>query len=137
MTIQNVVVVGSGLMGRGIAHVAALGGFRTIMVDVADSILQTALTNIRTEMEKGVSLGKLAAEAKDQALARLTPEKDLEKAVRDADLVIEALPEEMALKLETFSRLDKIAPAPAIFASNTSSLSITEMAAATKRAPRF
>ena len=90
MTVQNVAVIGSGLMGRGIAHVAALGGFRTTMVDVADNILQAALHNIRSEMEKGVSLGKLSAEQKDQALAHLTTEKDLEKAAQDADLVIEA-----------------------------------------------
>src|SRR3990167_9637003 len=132
MTIQNVVVLGSGLMGRGIAQVAALGGYRTTMVDVADDILQAALTNIRNEMEKGVSLGKLTAEARDQALKNLAPEMDMEKAVRDADLVIEAVPEDMKLKIATFTRVEKAAPARAIFASNTSSLSITEMAGATQ-----
>ena len=137
MTVQNVAVIGSGLMGRGIAHVAALGGFRTTMVDVSQSILQAALNNIRLEMEKGVSLGKLAAEQKDQALARLTVETDMETAARDADLVIEAVPEDMKLKTETFSRLDQAAPAGTILASNTSSLSITEMAAVTKRPRRF
>src|SRR3972149_4177642 len=105
MTVQNVAVIGSGLMGRGIAQVAALGGFRTTMVDVSESILQTALHNIRSEMEKGVSLGKLAAEQKEQALARLTVETNLEKAARDVDLVIEAVPEDMKLKIETFVRL--------------------------------
>src|SRR3990167_8949185 len=137
MTVQNVAVIGSGLMGRGIAQVAALGGFRTTMVDVSESILQTALANIRSEMEKGVSLGKLAAEQKDQALARLTVETNLEKAARDADLVIEAVPEDMKLKIETFVRLDNSAPAGALLASNTSSLSITEMAAVTKRPRQF
>ena len=137
MTIQNVSVIGAGLMGRGIAHVAALGGFRTTLVDVADSILQAAMDNIQKEMEKGVSLGKLPAEQKDQALGRLRSEKDMEKAARDADLIIEAVPEDMALKTETLSKLDKAAPAHTVFASNTSSLSITEMAAATRRAPRF
>ena len=137
MSVQKVAVIGSGLMGRGIAHVAALGGFQTVMVDVSDEILAKAMGNIRSEMEKGVSLGKLAAEAKDQALKNLAPEKDLEKAVRNADLVIEAVPEDMALKIETFTRLEKAAPAQAIFASNTSSLSITEMAAVTKRPKQF
>ena len=136
MTVQNVAVIGSGLMGRGIAQVAALGGFRTTMVDVSESILQTALHNIRSEMEKGVSLGKLAAEQKEQALARLTVETNLEKAARDVDLVIEAVPEDMKLKIETFVRLDNSAPAGALLASNTSSLSITEMAAVTNR-PRL
>jgi len=124
-------------MGRGIAHVAALGGFRTTMVDVSDEILSRAMDNIRSEMEKGVSIGKLPADQKDQALTLLAPEKNLEKAARDADLIIEAVPEDMNLKIDTFSRLDKAAPARAVFASNTSSLSITEMAAATSRAPRF
>ena len=137
MTIQNVTVIGSGLMGRGIAQVAALGGFRATMVDVADDILQAALGNIRAEMDKGIALGKLTAEQRDHALARLSVEKNLEKAARDADLVIEAVPEEMKMKVETFGRLDKASPAHTILASNTSSLSITEMAAATNRAPRF
>jgi 3-hydroxybutyryl-CoA dehydrogenase len=137
MAIRNVTVIGSGLMGRGIAHVSALGGFRTTMVDVSDEILNRAMENIRSEMEKGVSIGKLPAEQKEQALAHLTSEKNLEKAARDADLIIEAVPEDMKLKIDTFSRLDAAAPAQAVFASNTSSLSITEIAAATSRAPRF
>ena len=137
MTVQKVAVIGSGLMGRGIAHVAALGGLQTTMVDVSESILQTALHSIRSEMEKGVSLGKLAAEAKDQALARLVIETDMERAARDADLVIEAIPEDMKLKADTFMRLDRTAPSGAILASNTSSLSITEMAAVTKRPRQF
>ena len=137
MTVQNVAVIGTGLMGRGIAHVAALGGFHTTMVDVADNILQAALQNIRSEMEKGVSLGKLSADRKDQALAHLTTETDLAKAARDADLVIEAVPEDMKLKVETFVHLDQAAPARAILASNTSSMSITEMAAVTNRPRQF
>ena len=124
-------------MGRGIAQVSALGGYRTKMVDVSDEILQAALTNIRKEMEKGVSIGKLAPELKDQALANLVVEKDLEKAAADADFVIEAVPENMQLKIDTFTRLDQAAPPHTIFGSNTSSMSITEMAAATSRAPRF
>ena len=137
MAIHNVTVIGAGLMGRGIAHVAALGGYQTTMVDVTDDILQAALANIRGEMEKGVVRGKLAAEAKDQALARLTLATSQEKAAQDADLIIEAVPEDMKIKADTFTRLDKAAPAHAILASNTSSLSVTEMAAFTGRAPRF
>ena len=137
MAIHNVTVSGAGLMGRGIAHVAALGGYQTTMVDVTDDILQAALANIRGEMEKGVVRGKLAAEAKDQALARLTLATSQEKAAQDADLIIEAVPEDMKIKADTFTRLDKAAPTHAILASNTSSLSVTEMAAFTGRAPRF
>ena len=124
-------------MGRGIAQVSAMGGFRTQMVDVSDEILSAAQENIRKELEKGVALGKLTEEQRDQALKNLILEKDPEKAARTADLVIEALPEDMKLKIDTFARLDKVAPAHTIFASNTSSLSVTEMAAVTTRAPRI
>src|SRR5690349_15955111 len=102
MSIQTIAVIGSGLMGRGIAQVSALGGFRTFMVDVADEILQAALRNIREEMDKGIAIGKLSAEQRDLALARLSSEKDLERGVREADLVIEAVPEDMRIKIETF-----------------------------------
>ena len=137
MGIQNVTVLGAGQMGRGIAQVSAMGGFRTQMVDVSDDILRAAQENIRKELEKGVALGKLTEEQRDQALKNLILEKDPEKAARTADLVIEALPEDMKLKIDTFARLDKVAPAHTIFASNTSSLSVTEMAAVTTRAPRI
>jgi 3-hydroxybutyryl-CoA dehydrogenase len=137
MSVRNIAVVGSGLMGQGIAQVSALGGYRTTMVDVSDEILNKAVNNIRSEMDKAISIGKLTAERKDQALALLKPETNLEKASRDADLVIEAVPEDMKLKIDTFSRLDHAAPAHAIFASNTSSMSITEIAAATSRPTRF
>jgi 3-hydroxybutyryl-CoA dehydrogenase len=137
MSIRNIAVIGSGLMGRGIAHVSALGGYRTTVVDISDEILQKAMGNIRSEMEKAISIGKLTAEQKDKALSLLTSETNLEKAAKDADLVIEAVPEDMKLKADTFSRLDRAAPAHAIFASNTSSMSITEMGAVTTRSPRF
>ncbi len=137
MAVEKVAVIGSGLMGRGIAHVAALGGYQTTMVDVSTEILEKAMGNIRKEMEKGVSIGKLAADAKDAALGRLVVETNLEEAAQDADLVIEAIPEDMKLKAETFTRLAQAAPASAILATNTSSLSITEMAAVTKRPKQF
>jgi len=137
MTIQNIAVIGSGLMGRGIAHVAALGGYRTTVVDISDQILHKALGNIRSEMDKAVSLGKLTSEQKDKALSLLIPETELEKAAQAADLVIEAIPEDMKLKIDTFTRLDKAAPKHTVFASNTSSMSITEMAAVTDRAALF
>src|SRR5438874_1240329 len=118
MTIRNIAVIGSGLMGRGIAHVSALGGYRTMVVDISDEILQKALGNIGSEMEKAVSIGKLTAPQKDQALALLVPEANLERAVADADLVIEAVPEDMKLKIDTFTRMDKAAPRHTVFASN-------------------
>ena len=137
MAVEKVAVIGSGLMGRGIAHVAALGGYQTTMVDVSTEILEKAMGNIRREMEKGVSIGKLAADAKDAALGRLVVGTNLEEAAQDADLMIEAIPEVMKLKKETFEKLDKIAPKEAIFASNTSTMSITEIASVTERRERF
>jgi len=137
MTVQNIAVLGAGQMGRGIAHVSALGGYRTYMVDVWDDVLRSALDIIRKDMDKAISLGKQTAEQRDGALANIVLEKDPEKAARAADLVIEALPEDMKLKVDMFARLDKVAPTQTIFASNTSSLSVTEMAAVTSRAPRF
>jgi 3-hydroxybutyryl-CoA dehydrogenase len=137
MAIRNIAVIGSGLMGRGIAHVAALGGYRTVVVDVSDEILDKALASMRSEMEKGVTIGKLTSDHKDQALSLLRAEKDLEKAVCDTDIVIEAIPEDMKLKIDIFSRVDRAAPSAAVLASNTSSLSITEMAAVITRPSRF
>ena len=137
MAINNITVIGSGLMGRGIAQVAAQGGYKTIMVDINDAILSKAMDNIRAETEKGVALGKLSAEAREKTLANLTTSTDIEKAGANADVVIEAVPEDLKIKYDTFSRLDKACPAHTLFASNTSSLSITEMAAMTKRAPKI
>jgi 3-hydroxybutyryl-CoA dehydrogenase len=137
MTIQKIAVIGSGLMGRGIAHVAALGGYRTSVVDISDEILQKALGVVRADMEKAVSIGKLTAEQKDKALSMISLDTSIENAAKDADLVIEAVPEEMKIKIDTFSRLERSAPKHAIFATNTSSMSVTEMAAVTQRAPRF
>jgi len=137
MTVQNIAVLGAGQMGRGIVHVSALGGYRTHMVDVSDDILRAALDIIRKDMDKAISLGKQTVQQRDGALANIVLEKDPEKAARAADLVIEALPEDMKLKVDMFARLDKVAPTQTIFASNTSSLSVTEMAAVTSRAPRF
>ena len=134
--VQTIAVIGAGIMGRGIAHVSAIGGFRTILNDVSDGLLEKARESIRREMEKGVEIGKTTAQALDHAWSRLSFHADLSIAVADAGLVIEAAPEKIDLKLDLFGRLDKICPPGVIFASNTSALSITEMAAATQRAPQ-
>ena len=136
MSIQNVAVLGAGLMGRGIAYVSALGGYRTILQDTSDKALEQATTEIAALLEKGVATGKVSLEDAAAAHKHLTACHRFEDAARGADLVIEAVPEDMAVKVELFGALDKIAPAHAILASNTSSLSITEMAAATQRPAR-
>ena len=136
MSIQNVAVLGAGLMGRGIAYVAALGGYTTSLQDTSREQLEKGVNDISAILEKGVATGKVAEGDALDARKRLRSFTSLEEAVRQADLVIEAVPERIELKLEIFAQADRAAPAHAILASNTSSLSITEMAAATKRAPQ-
>ena len=136
MSIQNVAVLGAGIMGRGIAHVAALGGYATTLQDTSREQLEKATNEINAILEKGVALGRVTDPEALEARRRLRTVASLEDAARQADLVIEAVPERMDLKVEIFAQLDRVAPAHAILASNTSSLSITEMAAATRRAPQ-
>ncbi len=135
--VSIVAVIGAGIMGRGIAHVAALGCFQTVLNDVSDELLQKAQSRIRQDLHKAVSIGKLTDSDMDAALARLTLDNNLERAAESAELVIEAVPEKMELKLDLFSRLDQACANQAVLASNTSSLSITEMAAATRRPHQF
>jgi len=132
--IRTVAVIGAGTMGRGIAHAAALGGYRTILEDLLPSALRKAEDEIRTNLGKAVNLGKVSSVDAEAALARLEYAGNIEEAAREADLVIEAAPEEMESKIEIFTLLDKICRPPTILASNTSSLSITEVASVTYRA---
>ena len=136
MTIQIIAVLGAGLMGRGIAYAAALGGFRTLLQDTNGDALERAAAEISALLEKGAATGKVPAEDSIAARKRLSTVRSLEEAVGKADLVIEAVPESIDLKVELFAKLDRVSPPHAILASNTSSLSITEMAAATKRPAR-
>ena len=131
--VKTVAVIGAGIMGRGIAHVAALGGYRTILEDILPASLRKAESEIRINLDKAVELGKVAKSDADQAFARLEYASTVEEAAREADLVIEAVPEEMESKIEIFTLLDKICRPHTILASNTSSLSITEIASVTYR----
>src|SRR5436853_7536038 len=121
-------------MGRGIAHAAALGGYRTILEDLIPGSLRKAETEIRGNLGKAVELGKMNKADADAALGRLEYAGSVEEAAREADLVIEAVPEEMESKIEIFTLLGKICRPETILASNTSSLSITEIASVTYRA---
>ena len=136
MSIQNVAVLGAGIMGRGIAYVAALGGYNTVLQDTSREQLEKATNDIGAILEKGMAMGRVTDSEAVEARRRLRTVASLDDAARQADLVIEAVPERMDLKVEIFAQLDRVAPAHAILASNTSSLSITEMAAATHRAPQ-
>lgn len=137
MNISNLTVLGAGTMGRGIAHVAAVAGYQTVLFDTSSEALANAERTIHKNLDKGVELGKLAADRADAAKAALRFLTDLPTAVAAADLVIEAIPELMELKIATFDQVVKHAPAHALLASNTSALSITEMAAASGRPERF
>jgi 3-hydroxybutyryl-CoA dehydrogenase len=134
--VRTVAVIGAGIMGRGIAHAAALGGYRTILEDLLPNALRTAETEIRANLDKSVELGKVNASDADSAFSRLEYAGSVDQAARDADLVIEAVPEEMESKIEIFTMLDKICRPTTILASNTSSLSVTEIASVTYRAKK-
>ncbi|HET6935583.1 MAG TPA: 3-hydroxyacyl-CoA dehydrogenase NAD-binding domain-containing protein [Candidatus Angelobacter sp.] len=135
--IRTVAVIGAGIMGRGIAHVAALGGFRTILEDILPASLRRAETEIRGNLDKAIELGKVSKADADAAFQRLEYASTVEDAAREADLVIEAVPEEMESKIEIFTLLDKICRPQTILASNTSSLSVTEIASVTYRARKI
>jgi 3-hydroxybutyryl-CoA dehydrogenase len=135
--IKTIAVIGAGIMGRGIAHVAALGGYRTIIEDILPNSLRRAESEIRANLDKAVEIGKVTKSDADAAFARLSYAGSVEEAAREADLVIEAVPEEMESKIEIFTLLDKICRPQTILASNTSSLSITEIASVTYRAPKI
>jgi 3-hydroxybutyryl-CoA dehydrogenase len=135
MSIEKVAVIGGGTMGNGIAHAFALSGFSVILVEARPDLLDKALATIRKNMERQVEKKAVSAEQRDQALSRLSAVLKLEDAA-GAQLVVEAIPERMDLKREVFGKLDILCPAETILASNTSSLPITAIAAATKRPDR-
>jgi len=131
--VNTIAVIGAGTMGRGIAHVAALGGYQTVLEDLLPNALRRAENEIRGNLDKAIELGKVSADDAKAALGRLRYAGSVEEAAREADLVIEAVPEEMESKIEIFTLLDKICRPGTILASNTSSLSITEIASVSYR----
>ncbi len=132
MTVKKLYVVGSGAMGSGIAQTAATHGIQVIMNDINEEFVAKGYNKIKKSLEKAVTKGRMTEEAKEEALANLTTTVSLEDA-KDADFVIEAASENKEIKLGIFKQLDKICKPEAILASNTSSLPITEIAAATGR----
>jgi 3-hydroxybutyryl-CoA dehydrogenase len=137
MGVSTVAVIGSGLMGRGIAYVAAVGGFRTTLHDVSADTLERALVQIRRDLDGGIERGKISAQAAAEALERLRPEEELEVAAAEADFVVEAVPEDLALKVRTFARLEELCRDEVVLASNTSALSITDIASGCRRRERI
>lgn len=135
MDIRRVLIVGGGLMGGGIAQVAALAGYRVSLRDVSQQMLDKAMANIAWSLGKFVEKGQLAAEARESALGRLSPTLALDTAA-GADFAVEAVFEDKALKQEVFRELDRLCPPRAILASNTSAIPITELARVTERPDR-
>jgi len=134
--IKKVGVLGCGLMGSGIAQVAATAGYTTVVRDVSDAVMAKGKAGISKSLDKFVEKGKLTAADRDAALGRLSYVTDV-AALKDCDLVIEAVTEDLELKNDLWKQLDALCPAHTIFASNTSSLTIAAMASATARADRF
>jgi 3-hydroxybutyryl-CoA dehydrogenase len=129
---KNIVVIGAGTMGNGIAHTAAASGFDVTLLDVAQEFVDRGMSTISSNLQRGVDKGKMTADEKQAVLGRIRSTTDVE-LVREADLVIEAIIENLAAKVQLFERLDRLTKPECILASNTSSISITRIAAATKR----
>ena len=134
--IKKAAVIGSGAMGHGIAQLLAVAGIEVAMVDINDEILQKGKEKIKWSLDKYVEKRRIRQEEASAALARISTTTSYEKAGKEVDFAIEASPENMEIKKKVFSKLDEVSPAHAILASNTSTLSITEMGKATKRADR-
>ena len=135
--IKKVCVLGAGAMGAGIAQVCSHAGYAVAMRDVEQRFVESGFRRIRVPLSKRVEKGKMTQDEVEAILSRIEGTTDLAAAVSDAQLVIEAVPEKMDLKKMVWSDVDRLCPPSVVFASNTSSLSITEMASATKRAPQF
>jgi len=133
MDIRNVSVIGAGTMGNGIAHVFALYGFNVVLNDVEQHFIDRALATIRQNFDRQVRKGVVSVEQKEQALQRIHTTLLLPEAVKDADLVVEAVTEQESIKRDLFRKLDELTRSETILASNTSSISITSLAAVTKR----
>ena len=137
LSIKNITVLGSGVMGHGIAQVSAMSGYNVVLRDVEQQFLDKAMEKIRWSLEKLVSKEKISKSESDDILSRIKTQVDLAQAVSSADMVIEAVPEIMDLKKKVYSELDRVADKRVVFASNTSTLPITEIANTTSRPDKF
>ena len=137
MAIKNITVLGSGIMGHGIAQVSAMSGYNVVLRDIEQKFLDKAMGKIKWSLDKLVSKEKISQSQSEDIYSRIKPIVDLQDAVKDCELVIEAVPEIMDLKKKVYSELDKAAGENVIFASNTSTLPITEIANTTSHPERF
>lgn len=130
---KNIAVIGAGTMGNGIAHVFAMNGYAVSLVDISADALENAMSTINKNLDRMLKKERISAEGKQQTLANLSTHTDMDAGVKNADLVVEAATENIELKMRIFKGLDAAAPASAILATNTSSISITKIAAVTER----
>ena len=130
---KNITVIGAGTMGNGIAHVFAMKDYKVTLVDIAEAALEKAIATITKNLDRMVAKEKITADEKVASLANISTATDMKAAVANADLVVEAATENVELKLKIFKQMDELAPANAILATNTSSISITQIAAVTSR----
>ncbi len=137
MEIKNIAVLGAGIMGAGIAQTSAMAGFNVTLRDMEDRFVDNGLTVIKGNLDRAVSKGKMSTDEAQNVLSRIKGTTDLNEAAQNADLVIEAIIEVMEIKKQVYQELDNICGEHTIFASNTSGLSITEMASITKRPQQF
>ncbi len=137
MEIKNITVLGSGIMGHGIAQVYAMAGYNIVLRDIEQKFLDKAMEKIKWSLDKLVSKERISLEEESKILSRIKPIVDLKDAVHDSDLVIEAVPEIMDLKKKVYAELDKVAGDQVIFASNTSTLPISEIANTLSRPDKF
>ncbi len=137
MTVKNITVLGSGVMGHGIAQVSATAGYNVVLRDIEQRFLDKAMEKVKWSLDKLVSKEKISKEEGDAIFARIKPVVDLNEAVKDAELVIEVVPEIMDLKKKVYAELDKAASPEVVFASNTSTLPITEIANTISRPEKF
>ena len=135
--IKNIAVIGGGTMGNGICHVFAMNGFNVQLVETKQEFADRAMSTIEKNLDRMVKKEKISADEKDATLERINPNLDLPKAVSNADLIVEAVPEVYDLKKKIFEQVDEHAPEHAVLASNTSSISITKLAACTDRPEKF
>jgi len=137
MEIKNITVLGSGIMGHGIAQVSAMAGYNVVLRDIEQPFLDKAMEKIKWSLDKLVSKEKISENERNEIFSRIKPIVDLKDAVHDCDLVIEAVPEIMELKKKVYAELDKVASDQVVFASNTSTLPITEIANTISRPKKF
>ena len=137
VAVKNITVLGSGVMGHGIAQVSATAGYNVVLRDIKQEFLDKAMEKIKWSLDKMVSKEKISKEEGDSIYSRISPVVDLADAVKDAEMVIEVVPEIMDLKKQVYAELDKVAKPEVIFASNTSTLPITEIANTTSRPEKF